>query len=139
MYSKPKGQEQPQQQPPSSALPYPVYPQNVYPNTGPGFGPFGTYSPGPPYSYSAQGVAKTTATSTSISQPTFYGSSSIESVNQVRKLRSRGSLYLERGSCDKCHTFYFLDNFFIKNIGSTSTSHESRGNCQGKVEGGNFI
>lgn len=37
VYSKPKGQEQPQQQPQSSALPYPAYPQNVYPSTGPGF------------------------------------------------------------------------------------------------------
>jgi len=82
VYSKPKGQEQPQQQPQSSALPYPVYPQNVYPNTGAGFGPFGTYSSGPPYSYSAQGITKTTATTTSFSQPTFYSSNSIESVNQ---------------------------------------------------------
>lgn len=38
VYSKPKGQEQPQQQqqPQPTALPYPVYPQNVYQSTGPG-------------------------------------------------------------------------------------------------------
>lgn len=80
VYSKPKGQEQPQQQPQSSALPYPAYPQNVYPSTGPGFGgQFGSYSPCPPYTYSAQGITNTTSTTTNYS---YYGSKSIESVKQ---------------------------------------------------------
>jgi len=84
VYSKPKGQEQPQQQqqPQPTALPYPVYPQNVYQSTGPGFGQFAGYSTGPSFPYSAAGANNTTAPPANYQQPPFFGSMSSEAVNK---------------------------------------------------------
>jgi len=83
VYSKPKGQEQPQQQLQASALPYPVYPQSVYQSTGAGYGgQFGNYSPSSSYPYPASGITNTTATTTNFSPHAFYGTNNGEAANQ---------------------------------------------------------